>query len=719
LQGQRNFTPEQMTQLLDRATQENPHLDQSGAIRKAFQDLVGRGDMDGASRFVQSLRPSYDNLRAAMTAAVGQGQWVQALQIAERMNNLIPNGNQVSFHPTENGLITAIVRPENGEAARTYHLTPQQFQDYVKGAGSVFDIAAQQGIDHGLQQASRAAPQGMDPENAPPYQVAGAMQPPPVNPPANQPAPAGAQPAPAEGVPTPRPRPAAADQMPPERLPSAAQVADRRQQWQNQRPGDVITGRSNAAASGKYDIERPPRGYQKYGRDVRDPDGWPSGVPRGGQFSRRYYDVGGHTYDLGRDGMPLAQQGQPGFHGPLPGQPGWNGTYPPGTQGAPRTGYDIPQMPTRGADPITGRPSYNPNAIRPDQPPPAGQGTGYQNSPARRTFDPATNTVTPETTGQGGAQNAPVRAGSTTDPNKPPRAQTGPTVQQTGPTVQQTGPAQQQPNQQQQPQQTQQGQRQDPNLRPDGSVRRYGEPYHGTPEQKRAQYQSDMKEYAIKQQAFQAYPNAEDRGKRSRYEDTLRERTARQERFTQGQTTRQQQADATQRRFEETQRNLNNRALEQRLTQMGMQRERLAFQDLENRVKAHQNTPDGKLGLPYSYTEQDRQLLDKIRQTAIENDMWEQLRPRLQPDSNAPPARPTAPAAPPDRGTGGGAKTSEPATAAPNGGNGKVDLETYRGNEEPYPAPKGMQWGRSKSTGKWSLRPTEQAPARPTVPLSQ
>jgi len=115
--------------------------------------------------------------------------------------------------------------------------------------------------------------------------------------------------------------------------------------------GDVITGgkgpydrrglsRSQRESRGDYDVRSggfPVGGGHgretfpgKYGNRTFDQDGWPTGVPRGGQFTRdgRYYDVNGRTYDVDRRGLPLAQQGQPGWQPPSRGQPRWTGTYP-------------------------------------------------------------------------------------------------------------------------------------------------------------------------------------------------------------------------------------------------------------------------------------------------------------------------------------------------------------------------------------------------------
>jgi hypothetical protein len=124
------------------------------------------------------------------------------------------------------------------------------------------------------------------------------------------------------------------------------------------------------------------------------------------------------------------------------------------------------------------------------------------------------------------------------------------------------------------------------------------------------------------------------------------------------------------------------------------------MQELRDRVNNFMRANKDDQTATYPYSDRDKQLIDRMHNTAIENDLYEQLRPKLRQEPNANP-RPVAPAAPAGQTT-----PTQP----------KVDLEKYRGNAEPYAAPAGQQWGRSKSTGQWSLRPMER---RPTVPMSQ
>jgi hypothetical protein len=273
--------------------------------------------------------------------------------------------------------------------------------------------------------------------------------------------------------------------------------------------------------------------------------------------------------------------------------------------------------------------------------------------------------------------------------------------------LQRQQPGQQQP--QQQPSTTTgQGQQQPPTqqtqqqLRPDGTPRQYRDPYSGTPEQKQQQYRDDLKEHALRERARQAYPNVGDDGKRGKYLDTLRAREGTQTRHNERQSLDREKLDALNTRAQKTLDGLNDRSVQNQLGQLVRERENNAMKELLQRVKedSAKNKDDPKY--VYPYTDRDRQLIDRMHNTAVENDLYEQLRPKLRQDPNAPEPKPTAPAAP-------AGQTTKPEP--------KVDLEKYRGDSQPYPAPAGQQWGRSKSTGQWSLRPV--APAIPTVPMSQ
>jgi hypothetical protein len=148
--GKGAFTPDQMTEILDRTNQTDPNLGQEGSIRKAFQGLVDKGDVDGASKFVQALRPSYDSMRALLIAATAKGDFTTAMQIAGRMNSLVPSDEQVRFDETANGQILATIQPADGGPSTSFTLTPQQFAQYANSPLSLFDHTAEQGIGTNL-----------------------------------------------------------------------------------------------------------------------------------------------------------------------------------------------------------------------------------------------------------------------------------------------------------------------------------------------------------------------------------------------------------------------------------------------------------------------------------------------------------------------------------------------------------------------------------------
>jgi hypothetical protein len=148
--GKGGLSQEQMTELLDRTNQANPNLGQDGAIHQAFKDLTDKKDYDTASKFVQALRPSYDSVRALMIAAASEGQFDKAMQLAERMNNLIPNGDKVRFGQTPDGMIIAQVQPEDGGPSTRHTLTPDQFAKFANSPLSLFDHIADQGLNQNL-----------------------------------------------------------------------------------------------------------------------------------------------------------------------------------------------------------------------------------------------------------------------------------------------------------------------------------------------------------------------------------------------------------------------------------------------------------------------------------------------------------------------------------------------------------------------------------------
>jgi hypothetical protein len=153
INGARSFTPDQMSELLDRTSRDNPGIDMNGAIAKTLRDLHARGDMDGASRFLQGLRPSYNNIQASAIAAASMGRMQDAVKLASTMDNLIPGGVNTNFNLGPDGNVNAVVRPENGQA-KAFSMTPQQFAQYIGNPTLTgFDHAAEMGTERSLLQA--------------------------------------------------------------------------------------------------------------------------------------------------------------------------------------------------------------------------------------------------------------------------------------------------------------------------------------------------------------------------------------------------------------------------------------------------------------------------------------------------------------------------------------------------------------------------------------
>jgi len=151
LQGQGGLSPEAVTQLMDQTTGEAHRGDQNRAIYRTVDALVQRGDIDMASKFVQSLRPSYDKVRGVMMAALTQGDMGKALELASKLNDLVPNGRKLDFHQTDDGNITAVVHAPDGRVT-SFAMTPEQFQQYAAGPASLFDVQGSQGLEQTLAQ---------------------------------------------------------------------------------------------------------------------------------------------------------------------------------------------------------------------------------------------------------------------------------------------------------------------------------------------------------------------------------------------------------------------------------------------------------------------------------------------------------------------------------------------------------------------------------------
>jgi hypothetical protein len=147
MSGKGGYTPMQMTEIINNATKGDQTFDVGGAILKGFQSLQTD---DEKGKFIQALKPSYENVFAAMTTLARQGKHVEAMQLAEKLDNLIPNGNNLKFTSDNNGAIAATI--QSGSGSRTFVMTPQQFQAYTEATGplAAYDLAAKRGTEGNL-----------------------------------------------------------------------------------------------------------------------------------------------------------------------------------------------------------------------------------------------------------------------------------------------------------------------------------------------------------------------------------------------------------------------------------------------------------------------------------------------------------------------------------------------------------------------------------------
>ena len=145
------FPPDRMDEILNKVSMTNPDLtDPGAAIQKGFQNFVDAGDNKGALDFIQPLKMSFNNTKGIAMAAMASGDVNTALQLMERMHDLVPDGQKVNFIPNpQTNTITAVVRSADG-APTTYNMTADQVGRYLANQTLDFDHVAMQGPNANL-----------------------------------------------------------------------------------------------------------------------------------------------------------------------------------------------------------------------------------------------------------------------------------------------------------------------------------------------------------------------------------------------------------------------------------------------------------------------------------------------------------------------------------------------------------------------------------------
>jgi len=311
-------------------------LSKSDLRTAALEQAVQEGNGVPA---LQNYRVNQGNYRGLAAAALDNGNKENATKLWNEGHTFVPDGSHAVASPTSNGIMMMVKDSRTGQTNTTM-LTDNQFRDMLHNRSGEFDHLTERGLQTMLQDVARTP--GMPPPQpgagAPPMQGAGVSN-----------LPAGAN-VPQVGAQSAQAAPGAPGAAPPAAAPAAAAPAAPAAGGITRPDGSRFASPVAAATA----VGGPQA--QKAQQPGRDPDGWPTGIPRGGQFantkgsanrdfsqpigfgksghvssvgapgSAGVYDVRGHTYAVGKDGLPIAKEGQPGYRGPGPGQPNWNGT---------------------------------------------------------------------------------------------------------------------------------------------------------------------------------------------------------------------------------------------------------------------------------------------------------------------------------------------------------------------------------------------------------
>ena len=118
------------------------------------------GDVDGASRYLQGLRPFHDRNLGIAQAAHDQGNPVAVAKAVERLNNFHANRTDLKVVPNEGGYQFTLT-PERGGEAQTWQVSPELMDKFLKSNATQFDSLATNGPAKSLDILTRAVPPGV------------------------------------------------------------------------------------------------------------------------------------------------------------------------------------------------------------------------------------------------------------------------------------------------------------------------------------------------------------------------------------------------------------------------------------------------------------------------------------------------------------------------------------------------------------------------------
>lgn len=122
---------------------EQPAIPEDDNEQQQPQQAPG-GNMDAAWGLVQHYRQKYDAYRSFAAAAMDgiQGKPPDIMAAARAATQAYPNalhGSTVNFTPTQGGITAAVTMPGERAPSQQIRLSPQAFQQFLKGPAGQFD----------------------------------------------------------------------------------------------------------------------------------------------------------------------------------------------------------------------------------------------------------------------------------------------------------------------------------------------------------------------------------------------------------------------------------------------------------------------------------------------------------------------------------------------------------------------------------------------------
>lgn len=150
--------PPQMVAAIEHSIDPQGQMDPDTRHILAVQQATKQGGPDAGWSVIQNYRKNYDARRsfaaAALNGVAGKPPDVMAAtQAATQAYSYLPDGMNISFQPSQAGGITATVKPMGGQGGGgSVDLTPEQFNEFVRGRSGQYDNVYEKGAPQVLAQ---------------------------------------------------------------------------------------------------------------------------------------------------------------------------------------------------------------------------------------------------------------------------------------------------------------------------------------------------------------------------------------------------------------------------------------------------------------------------------------------------------------------------------------------------------------------------------------